>query len=277
MGGIKFTPTLLVVFYDDDDKVAIYKAEGVIEVQRSLQTNRAKEVMEMFLERRKKLKIAEKLAEHLTDALRADMQQRQRERGRREYEEKLRREKEALERERAKEAEQRQRFEAERREMEESLKRYKEEQKRNEYQSQEARKRKVEELNQLDLSEVRVGVIKEKMQALGISHAGCLTRTDLITRLQSKVPELHEQQSPTQEDFPVNYTSVRQASVSSTSSDTDYEIDLLKKQLSEEQLQKESLREESEQLRKQLKEKDEMLKRIDSSSSETSEVCDTLI
>ena len=263
---------MLVVFYDVDDKVAIYKAEGVLDVRRSLQTNRAKEVMHMFLEKRKNVKIAEKLAEHLTDVLHADLQERQRERAKREFEAKLQREREDLERERAKEAEQRKRLEAEHREIEERLKRYEEEKRRNEHDAQETRRRKVEELNQLDLSEEKIWLIKEKMAGLGISSAGCLTRADLISKLQSEVPELHKQELPTQQNFPVSYTSARQASISSTSSDTDFEIEQLKRRLSEEQLQKERLQEESERLRRMLSEKEEILNRKDPSSSEKSKV-----
>ena len=261
-----------MVFYDIDDKVAIYKAEGVLEVRRSLQTNKAKEVMKMFLEKRKGIKVAEKLAEHFTEALRADLQERRREKVMRDHEAKMQQAREDLERERAREAEQRQKLEAEHREMKERLKRYEEEQKRNEREAQERRRSQVEELNQLDLSGAKIGLIKEKMEALGVSSAGCLTRADLLNKLQRAVPELHIQEQPTQQDFPVNYTSVRQASIASTSSDTDFEIEQLRRRLSEEQLQKEHLREESERLQRMLSEKEEILRRRDSSSSEKSEV-----
>ena len=115
-----------------------------------------------FLEKRAKLKIAQRLA----GAFMGDLERQQRN----EYEEKLKKEKEDLER-RLKEKE-------------------KEEYQRKEKEKEEEERKIKDEIMRMDLKDAPIADIKKRMDKLHISHVGATTREDLIHQLQQSIPGL---------------------------------------------------------------------------------------
>ena len=64
LGGVQYTPTILVLFYDDDG-IARAKFEGTEEIRKAMATGILKEVIREFIRRRNRLKVAERMAEAL--------------------------------------------------------------------------------------------------------------------------------------------------------------------------------------------------------------------
>lgn len=124
-----------------------------------------------------KLKLAEKFAEQLAGAM-ADEARRKRQAAI-EYEEKLKREKEKME-QKALEEERQKRLEAEK----------KAEEAKASEQRTKIKAYATEEILKMDLSTARIRDIKDKMEDLGISYAGCTSRDDLIRKLTNNVPAL---------------------------------------------------------------------------------------
>ena len=197
LGGITHTPTVIVVFYDDDG-MRIRTAQGVEEVRLAMRTGWFKTRIRDFLEQRAKLKLAERLAEELAGHLKNEMEERQK-RARLEYEERLRRERERerLEelrrqqeeaereqekRERENRERQREAIEIKKREREEELRR--------------SRPQAMDELMKMDLNTARIRDIKEVMSKLGISYVGLYERKEMVDRLKANVPELRTKSGP---------------------------------------------------------------------------------
>lgn len=179
---------MIIAFFDDDD-VRIKKAEGEEEIKLALRIGAFEKIIKDFIDQRVKIKVAEKLVEHLVAGAVADDLARKRREASLEYEQKLKREREEIEaKEKAKEREQERLLEEERQKRIEAEKRA-EEAKRNE-QKAKLKAYVADELMQMDLKKAKISLIKEKMQDLGISDAGCLSREDLITRLKSNIPSL---------------------------------------------------------------------------------------
>ena len=180
---MQYIPTIVIVFFGDDD-VYTKKAEGEEEIRLALRVGAFEKIIKDYIEKRIGLKLAERLAGAVADDI-----ARQRRQASIEYEQKLKKEKDEIdakvkarqvEQEKALEEERRKRLEAERKA---------EEAKHNE-QKAKLKAYVVDELLQMDLKKTKISVIKEKMNDLGISDTGCLSRDDLITRLKSNVPAL---------------------------------------------------------------------------------------
>ena len=61
VGGVEYTPTFLVVFFDDD-KTTIAQYEGTDAIMGALASKRIHAVIQEFVRRRAKLKMAERMA-----------------------------------------------------------------------------------------------------------------------------------------------------------------------------------------------------------------------
>ena len=145
-----------------------------------------------FIDQRIKLKLVERFAEQLVGAMADDA--RQRRQASIEYETKLKREKEEMERkQREKEEEERRKKQEEERrrlrerEDEERRKRIDEQEK-----ALEAKRKSglVDDLMKMDLGSAKIRDIKDKMDELGLSYVGCTSRDDLINKLKSHYPVL---------------------------------------------------------------------------------------
>lgn len=179
VGGVRFTPTILVILFDDSVRIA--RVEGEDEIRIGLRTGAIERVIKTFIDRRIKLKLSEQLAEELVGHMVSEAERRRRQ-ARLEYEEKLKKEREEME---YKEKErEKQRLEEERKKKldEEEAKRKLEEDKR--------RSLVEDELLMMDLSSAKIRDIKEKMDDLRISHVGATCREDLLQKLRDKVPRL---------------------------------------------------------------------------------------
>ena len=179
MGGVRFTPTILVILFDDSVRIA--RVEGEDEIRIGLRTGAIERVIKTFIDRRIKLKLSEQLAEELVGHMVSEAERRRRQ-ARLEYEEKLKKEREEMEyKEKQRE---KQRLEEERKKKldEEEAKRKLEEDKR--------RSLVEDELLMMDLSSAKIRDIKEKMDDLRISHVGATCREDLLQKLRDKVPRL---------------------------------------------------------------------------------------
>ena len=186
LGGIKHSPTVIVVFYDDDG-MRILSVEGVEEVRLAMRTGRFKIKIRHFLKQRAKLKFAEELAHHSNN----EMEERQK-RARLEYEQKLRKERE------------RERMEELRRQQEE-LKRQQEEAEREQKHKEELCRRRsqaMDKLMKMDLNTARIRDIKEVMSKLGIRYVGLYERKELIDELKANVPELRTKPESQQSSSP---------------------------------------------------------------------------
>ena len=215
MGGVKYAPSILVVFFDDD-KVHVIRAEGEEEVKLGLRTGVIERKIKEFIDRRIKLKAVEHLAEQFAGILLASEAERRRHNARAEYEEKLKKEREEMqqrEEKRKKEEEQRKQEEERRRKLEEERRRQQEEERRRrleeekrreserrakeeaEKKERERKRRQVaEDLNKMDLSTAKIRDIKDKMEEAGIGYIGLTSREELIRRLKENFPNL--QQTP---------------------------------------------------------------------------------
>ncbi|XP_003388321.1 PREDICTED: uncharacterized protein LOC100631577 [Amphimedon queenslandica] len=184
LGGIRFTPSVVILFFDDDG-VRIKKAEGEEEIKMALRIGAFEKIIQDFIDQRMKLKLAEKFAEQLAGAMASDIARKRREAAL-EYEEKLRKEKAEKER-KEKEAREKE-LEEERR------KRIEAEKKAEEAKASEQKARlksyAVDELMRMDLNNAKIRDIKDKMDDLGLSYAGCTSREDLIKKLTANVPSL---------------------------------------------------------------------------------------
>ena len=184
LGGIRFTPSVVILFFDDDGVVR-KKAEGEEEIKMALRIGAFEKIIQDFIDQRMKLKLAEKFAEQLAGAMASDIARKRREAAL-EYEEKLRKEKAEKER-KEREAKERE-LEEERRKRIEAEKKA-EEAKANE-QKAKLKSYAVDELMRMDLNNAKIRDIKDKMDDLGVSYAGCTSREDLIKKLTTNVPSL---------------------------------------------------------------------------------------
>lgn len=186
LGGLRFTPSVVVVFFDDDG-TRLKKAEGEEEIKMALRIGAFEKIIQDFLEQRAKLKLAEKFAEQLAGAMAGDIARRRRE----ENEEKLKREKEEKERKEREERERRQKeLEEERRKRIEAEKKAQEAKEKE--QQAKLKAYAVDDLMRMDLSNAKPRDIKDKMEDLGISHIGCTSREDLLKKLAANVPSLKD-------------------------------------------------------------------------------------
>jgi len=64
IGGVQYTPSILILFYDDDG-IARAKFEGTEEIRKGMVTGLLKEVIREFIRRRNRLKASERMAEAL--------------------------------------------------------------------------------------------------------------------------------------------------------------------------------------------------------------------
>lgn len=64
LGGVEFTPTVLVVLFHEDTK-KIAKIEGVDKVRGAIRSGAAEAIIRGFMEERVKLRMADRLAEQL--------------------------------------------------------------------------------------------------------------------------------------------------------------------------------------------------------------------
>jgi len=64
LGGVQYTPSILILFYDDDG-IARAKFEGTEEIRKGMATGLLKEVIREFIRRRNRLKASERMAEAL--------------------------------------------------------------------------------------------------------------------------------------------------------------------------------------------------------------------
>ena len=71
LGGVQYCPTILAIFFDDDEKISRAKFEGEMEIRRAVNSGRMKAVIGELLTRRRNRKaaesFAEQLAEHMSD------------------------------------------------------------------------------------------------------------------------------------------------------------------------------------------------------------------
>ena len=88
MGGVRFTPSILLVFFGD--KLHVIRAEGEDEVRLGLRTGAIQRKIKEYIDLRIKLKTTERLAEQFAEALLSSEAERRRN-ARAEYEEKLKR------------------------------------------------------------------------------------------------------------------------------------------------------------------------------------------
>ena len=68
LGGVESTPSWLIVWFGDD-KTFIAKFEGNMEIRQALVAGRIKAVLREFIQRRKRMKVAENLALQLAGRL----------------------------------------------------------------------------------------------------------------------------------------------------------------------------------------------------------------
>ena len=187
LGGIRFTPTIAIVFFDDD--VRITKVEGENEIIFGLRTGAIHRVIKEYIDQKVKLKIAEQIAEQLfKGAIVGELEKRKRQ-AQLDYEQKLQAEREEMERKEIERQQQESRqMEKEKMERLEAEKRHDEERRQ---QVIDDKRAKVEdELLKMNLNTTKISVIKEMMKEGGISTVGALDRADLLAKLKTKLPRL---------------------------------------------------------------------------------------
>ena len=187
--GIRFTPTIIVVFFDDSD-VRTTKIEGEDDIRMGIGTGAIHRVIKQYIDQKMKLKMAERFAEELFKGAVASEMERRKKQAQLEYEKKLRIDREEMERkemEREKkrlEEEKQRKLEAERKDEEELMRRKK---------ALEQKRAHIEDdLMMMDLEHCKIRDIKEKMEEGGISSLGATCREDLLTKLKSKFPRLKQ-------------------------------------------------------------------------------------
>ena len=270
LGGVRFTPTFLVVFYDMETKLVIYKAEGTEEVRMALQSGKAKNIIKAFVDKRIKLKLSERLAEEFAGAL----QEEQRRRARQVYESKLRQEREEMERkEQARLDEEKQKLQEEKKKREEAEQQAYAAKLRLMQERQRRRPQVVESLLKMDLNTCRIRELKDKMEDLGISHVGYTSRPELIERLKQDVPELGQTGVSSSTPSSYNPTSAPKTSMiggSSIGGEASSDVSKLQRinesltrNIEELELKRQQLDNEKESLQRQLKDKSEELRKKD--------------
>ena len=198
LGGITHTPTVIVVFYDDDG-MRIRSAQGVEEVRLAMRSGWLKSRIADFLEQRAKLKLAEKLAEELAGHFIRNELEEKRKRARLEYEQRLRREREAEElKARLEQQEQQEKEEKERRDRERQREAIEIKKQEIEEERRRNRPKALDELMKMDLDTARIKDIKEVMSMLGVSYVGLYERKELLDKLKANVPELRLKTSSAQ-------------------------------------------------------------------------------
>lgn len=184
LGGVKYTPTILIVFYGDGS-VARAKFEGNAEIR---EIGRIKGVIKELVDRRVKLKVAEGLAEGLAHHVKSQISEKER-KMREEYEDKLKREMSEKEEEfKKKDEEKKRKEEQEELDKDKKLRLAREK-------LQELRPEHLKELQQMNLDKAPIRELKGIMEKMGISPRGCISRKDLKEKLLENVPELRLQQS----------------------------------------------------------------------------------
>lgn len=168
LGGVETAPTLVIAFFDVAG-VRIKQVEGEDRIKLGIRLGIIEDTIKEFLDKRAKIKVAEKMSEHLTELLMGDLEKRKQ---RQEYEDRLKKEARDLE-ERLKESEQ------QRKEEEEKQKKMEED-----------KRKKVNDLLTMDLQAAKIFDIKTKMDDLKISHVGALTRDDLLQRIKKAIPSV---------------------------------------------------------------------------------------
>jgi DNA repair exonuclease SbcCD ATPase subunit len=194
--GVRFSPTVIIALFDDDD-IIIKRAEGEDEIKVALRIGAFEQIIKEFIDKRMKLKLAERLAEEFAGAVASDIA---RKKASLEYEQKLKKEKEDIEKKEKERQEQNQKaLENER------IKRIDAEKKAEEARQKEQKAKLkayvIDDLLSMDLKKAKVAEIKEKMADLGISSAGCFTRDALISVLKDNIPVLKtklQQENPSQ-------------------------------------------------------------------------------
>lgn len=168
LGGVETAPTLVIAFFDENG-VRIKQVEGEDKIKFGISLGIIENTIKEFLEKRAKIKIAEKMSEHFTELLLGDLEKRKQ---RQEYEERLKKEAHDLE-ERLKENEQ------QRKEEEEKQKKMEDD-----------KRRKMNELHAMDLQTAKISHIKTKMDDLKISYVGATTREDLLQQIKKAIPSV---------------------------------------------------------------------------------------
>lgn len=173
----------------DDTNVRTTKIEGEAEIGLALKTGAVHRVIKEYVEKRMKLKVAERIAQDFMRGAVANERERLKRQAQMEYERKL---KEQMERkELTRQKEERARLEDEKlKRVEEEKQKEEEELARRRLALEEKRSKVENELMQMDLSSTKIRDIKEKMDEAGINYVGATSREDLIAKLKARLPRL---------------------------------------------------------------------------------------